>query len=71
MSGADFTLQAGSPNSHAADLVWGYSGRPLLIVLEMITLFPLVEELWDVEPGLIAPFYAEDAALDKSSIWSA
>ena len=37
---------------------------PLSMVLYRITLVPLAEELRVADPGLISPFYADDAAFD-------
>ena len=37
-------------------------GEPLLMVLYRIILAPLGEELRAVDPGLLSPFYADDAA---------
>ena len=37
-----------------------------MIVLCGITLFPLAEELRDVDPTLLSPFYTDDAAFDGS-----
>ena len=34
------------------------------MVLYGITLFPLAEELRAVDPGLLSPFYEDDAAFD-------
>ena len=35
------------------------------MVLYRITLVPLAEELQAVDPGLLSPFYADDAAFDS------
>ena len=42
-------------------------GDPLSMVLYGITLVPLAEELRSADPGLISPFYADDAAFDGSA----
>ena len=42
-------------------------GDPLSMVLYRITLVPLVEELRAADPGLLSPFYADDAAFDGSA----
>ena len=39
-------------------------GDPLLMVLYGITLIALSEELRAADPGLLSPFYADDAAFD-------
>ena len=39
-------------------------GDPLYMVLYGITLVPLAEELRAADPGLLSPFYADDAAFD-------
>ena len=39
-------------------------GDPLSMVLYGTTLTPLVEELRAADPGLLSPFYADDAAFD-------
>ena len=39
-------------------------GDPLSMVLYGITLVPLAEELRAADPGLLSPFYADDAAFD-------
>ena len=39
--------------------------------LYRITLVPLEEDLWEVEPGIIAPFYADDEVFDVSAQRSA
>ena len=39
-------------------------GNPLSMVLYGITLVPLAEELQAADPGLLYPFYADDAAFD-------
>ena len=39
-------------------------GEPLSMVLYGITLVPLAEELRAADPGLLSPFYADDAAFD-------
>ena len=39
-------------------------GDPLSMVLYGITLIPLVEELRAADPGLLLPFYADDAVFD-------
>ena len=44
---------------------------PLLMVLYGITLAPLAEDLRDMEPTLLPPFYFDDAAFDGSVWWSA
>ena len=40
-------------------------GDPISMVLYEITLVPLEEELRAVYPGLLLPFYADDAAFDS------
>ena len=42
-------------------------GHPLLIVLYGITLIPLAKELRAADPGLLSPFYTDDAAFDGSA----
>ena len=37
---------------------------PLSMVLYRITLVPLAEELREVDPGILSPFYADDAAFN-------
>ena len=39
-------------------------GDPLSMVLYRITLLPLAEELRAADPGILSPFYAEDATFD-------
>ena len=39
-------------------------GDPFLMLLYGITLAPLAEEIRVVYPGILSPFYADDAALD-------
>ena len=39
-------------------------GDPLFMVLYVITLVPPAEELRAADPGLLSPFYADDAAFD-------
>ena len=39
-------------------------GDPLFMVLYGIILSPLAEELRVADPGLLSPFYADDAAFD-------
>ena len=39
-------------------------GDPLSMVLYRITLAPLEEELRAVDPGILSPIYADDAAFD-------
>ena len=46
-------------------------GDPLSMVLYGITLAPLAEELRAADPGLLSPFYADDAAFDGSAQRSA
>ena len=41
------------------------------MVLYGITLAPLVEELRAADPGILSPFYADDAAFDDSAQRSA
>ena len=41
------------------------------MVLYVITLVPLTEELREVDPGLLSPFCANDAAFDGSARHSA
>ena len=40
-------------------------GNPLLTVIYGITLVPLAEDLQAAEPGLLPPFYADDAAFNR------
>ena len=40
--------------------------EPLYMVLYRITLAPLAEELQAADPGLLSPFYADDAAFAGS-----
>ena len=35
-------------------------GETLLMVLYVITLFPLVEDLWYADPGLLSPLYMDN-----------
>ena len=44
---------------------------PLLMVMYGITLVPLAEELRAADPGLLSPFYADDAEFDGSARRSA
>ena len=44
---------------------------PLSMVLYGITIVPLAEELRAADPGLLSPFYADDAAFDGSERRSA
>ena len=44
---------------------------PFLMVLYGTTLVPLVEELWDLYPTLLSPFYANDEVFDWSARRSA
>ena len=46
-------------------------GYPLLVVLYMITLTPLAEDLRSADPGIISPFYADNAEFDGSDWRSA
>ena len=46
-------------------------GNPLSMVLYGITLVSLDEELRVADPGLLSPFYADDAAFDGSAQQSA
>ena len=46
-------------------------GDPLSMVLYRITLIPLAEELQAADPGLLSPFYANDADFDGSEGCSA
>ena len=39
-------------------------GDPFLMVFYGIILVPLAEELRSADPGLLSPFYADDAAFD-------
>ena len=41
-------------------------GDPLSMVLYGITLVPLAEELSAADPGLLSPFYVDDAVFDGS-----
>ena len=40
---------------------------PLSLILYCITLVPLEEELRAADPGILSPFYADDAAFDGSA----
>ena len=42
-------------------------GDPLSMVLYGINLAPLTEELRKADPGILSPFYADDAAFDGSA----
>ena len=42
-------------------------GDPLSMVLYRITLVPLAEELRAADPGLLSPFYEDDAAFNGSA----
>ena len=46
-------------------------GDPLSMVLYGITLVPLAEELRAADPGLLSPFYADDATFEGSARRSA
>ena len=46
-------------------------GDPLSMVLYRITLVPLAEELRAADPGILSPFYADDAAFGSSARRSA
>ena len=46
-------------------------GDPFSMVLYGITLAPLAEELRTADPGLLSPFYADDAVFDGSAPRSA
>ena len=46
-------------------------GDPLSMVLYGITLVPLVEDLRAADPGILSPFYADDADFDGSARRSA
>ena len=46
-------------------------GDPLSVVLYGVTLVPLVEELWEADPGILTPLYVDDAAFEGSSRRSA
>ena len=46
-------------------------GYPLLVVLYVITLTPLAEDLRSADPGIISPFYADNAEFDGSDWRSA
>ena len=46
-------------------------GDPLSMVLYGITLVPLAKELRAADPGLLSPFYADDAAFEGSARRSA
>ena len=46
-------------------------GDPLSMVLYRITLDPLAEELRAADPGLLSPFYADDAAFERLTRLSA
>ena len=39
-------------------------GYPLLMVLLRITLVPMEEEIWAAYPGLITPFYTDNATFN-------
>ena len=40
---------------------------PLSMILYVITLVPLAEELRPADPGIILPFYVDDAEFDGSA----
>ena len=42
-------------------------GDPLSMVLYGITLFPIAEELHAADPGILSPFYVDDAAFNGSA----
>ena len=42
-------------------------GDPLSMVLHRITLLPLAEYLREADPGILYPFYSDDAAFDGSA----
>ena len=46
-------------------------GDPLLMALCGITPIPLVKEIQAADPQIITPFYADDAAFDRSARRSA
>ena len=39
------------------------------MVLYRIALFPLAKELRAADPGILFPFYADDAAFDGCPVW--
>ena len=45
---------------------WVTQVDPLLMFLYGITLVPLAEDLMDVDPTILSPFYANGAAFDGS-----
>ena len=69
--GATFIPSAGGAASYNPNPRGGNSGRPLSMILCGITLLPLAEELRVEDPGLLSPFYVDDAAFDGSARRSA
>ena len=49
----------------------GHLRRPISIVLYGINLAPLAEELRAADPGILSPFYADNAAFNGSARQSA
>ena len=56
--------QPGEPSVTLLVLEGVTQGDPLSVFLYMITLFPLVWELQAADPGLLTPFYSDDAEFD-------
>ena len=56
--------QPGEPPVTILSIEGVTQGGPLSMVLYGITLVPLVEELQAADPGLLSPFYADDAVFD-------
>ena len=40
-------------------------GDPFSVVLYRITIFPLAEELWSYDPGLLTPFYTDNVVFGR------
>ena len=69
--GATSSPPAGEPPVTILSREGVTQGDPLSMVLYGITLVPLAEELRAADPGLLFPFYADDAAFDGSARRSA
>ena len=63
--------QPGEPTDTILSQEGVTQGDPILMVLYRITLVSLAEELRAADPGLLSPFYADDAAFDGSERKSA
>ena len=54
-------MTSGEPTRNIHDKREGNSVIPLSMIIYVFTLIPLAENLLAADPGLITPFYAEDA----------